>query len=71
MILLLTVVAARLLGVLYKYPFYIDGFGRILSFNFTDFSLFGGLIFAVLGGYAFVKMVKHNILKYQTSWYFQ
>ena len=63
MVLLFTFVGARLLGVLYKYPYYIDGLSRILSLKYRDFSLFGGLIFAVTGGYAFFKIIKNNILK--------
>jgi phosphatidylglycerol:prolipoprotein diacylglycerol transferase len=63
MILAFTLIGARLIGVLYKYPFYIDGLDKIISVKYGDFSLFGGLIFAVLGGFVFARITGKNVLK--------
>jgi phosphatidylglycerol:prolipoprotein diacylglycerol transferase len=58
-----TLIGARLIGVLYKYPFYIDGLDKLISVKYGDFSLFGGLIFAVLGGFVFARITRKNVLK--------
>jgi phosphatidylglycerol:prolipoprotein diacylglycerol transferase len=63
MILGFTLIGARFIGVLYKYPFYIDGLEKLISVKYGDFSLFGGLIFAVLGGFVFARIVRKNVLK--------
>lgn len=67
LILTFTVIGARLAGVLYKYPYYIDGLDKILSLKFGDFSLFGGLIFAVLGGYIFTRITSTDVLRISDS----
>ncbi len=58
-----TVIGARLLGILSKYPVNGNYAYRIFAFSFKDFSLMGGLIFAILAGYIFLKVIKQNILK--------
>jgi len=62
-ILTFTLIGARLIGVLYKYPFFIEGIDKLISVKYGDFSLFGGLIFAVLGGFIFARIVRKNVLK--------
>ena len=37
-----TLIGARLIGVLYKYPFYIDGLDKLISVKYGDFSLSNG-----------------------------
>ena len=64
MILAFTFIGARLIGVLYKYPFYIDGLDKIISIKYGDFSLFGGLILAVIVGLWFVR--KNKLPLWQT-----
>jgi phosphatidylglycerol:prolipoprotein diacylglycerol transferase len=63
MVLGFTLIGARIVGVLYKYPFFIDGLDKLISAKYGDFSLFGGLIFAVLGGFIFARITRKNVLK--------
>lgn len=66
-ILIFTIIGARLAGILYKYPYYIGGLDKIPALKFGDFSLFGGLIFAVLGGYIFSRITRSNVLEISDS----
>jgi phosphatidylglycerol:prolipoprotein diacylglycerol transferase len=66
-ILISTVIGARLFSILYKYPYYITDIGKIFSLRFGDFSLLGGLVFCILSGYVFLKLTKQNILKIYDS----
>ena len=58
-----TVTGARLLGIFSKYPLQDNYANRIFELLFKDFSLMGGLIFAILAGYIFLKAIKQDILK--------
>lgn len=58
-----TIIGARLFGILSKYPLYNEHLNKIFALKFKDFSLLGGLIFAILAGYIFLKLIKQNTLK--------
>lgn len=57
-------IGARLLNLLVNFDWYIDDLSRIYSLNTKGFSLYGGIVFAMLTGFLISKVRKIELLKF-------
>lgn len=58
-----TVIGARLFSIIFKDPYNPIDISEIFTIKFGDFSLFGGLVFGLLFGYIYLKILKKKALK--------